>query len=204
VNLFYRIAYRIGFTPGEAAASHPPAARHRTALLDRETREHGTPPGAALDLGCGSGFWTIELTRRGWQTTGIDSVPKALARARDRARAAGLDPHFMLGDATALDLALAGESFNFILDGGTLHGLSPPQFAAAARGVTAAAHPGATLLMLAWAPGRRGPLPRGLEREEIARALPGWNIIDEEPFDATGLPPPLRRVAPRIFRLRRH
>jgi len=204
VTLFYRIAYRIGYTPWEAAASHPPAARHMTALLDRETREHGTPPGVALDLGCGSGFWTVELMRRGWQATGIDSVPKAIGRARDRARAAGLDLHFVQGDATALDHVLARESFDFVLDGGTLHGLSPPQFAAAARGVTAVTRPGATLLMLAWAPGRRGPLPRGLDRAEIAGTLEGWSIVDEEPFDATGLPLPLRKVAPRIYRLRRH
>jgi hypothetical protein len=50
----------------------------------------------------------------------------------------------------------------------------------------------ATFLMYAFSPGRRGPLPRGISREEIERAYEGWTIIDEEAFDLTR-PPALCR-----------
>lgn len=45
--------------------------------------------------------------------------------------------------------------------------------------------PGATLLM-AWAAGRRGPLPRGASRDDIEAAYPEWTVIAGEPFDVTG------------------
>jgi hypothetical protein len=59
------------------------------------------------------------------------------------------------------------------------------------------------LLMLAWAPGNRGPLPGGMSREDIESAYEGWKVTDVEPFDATGLPKPLRKVDPKIYRLER-
>ena len=62
--------------------------------------------------------------------------------------------------------------------------------------------PGAALVLLVWAPGRRGPLPRGLEDGELTCAFPRWRIEGADPFDATGLPTPLRRATPRLVRLR--
>jgi SAM-dependent methyltransferase len=43
------------------------------------------PPGRALDAGCGEGADSVWLARRGWQVTGIDISPVALARARQQA-----------------------------------------------------------------------------------------------------------------------
>lgn len=34
-------------------------------------------PGRALDIGCGEGFVSKELTRLGWQVTGVDIIPRA-------------------------------------------------------------------------------------------------------------------------------
>ena len=60
------------------------------------------PYGTALDLGCGSGIWAVELARRGWQVTGVDFVPKALRRARARAKEAGVELRLLEGDVTSL------------------------------------------------------------------------------------------------------
>jgi len=69
------------------------------------------------------------------------------------------------------------------------------------RELDAVATDDATLLLLAWAPGRRGPLHRGMSRDELHAVFPGWRVTDEEPFDVTGLPRPLRHVDPRVYRL---
>lgn len=50
----------------------------------------GTPPGRAVDLGCGVGRDALELLRRGWRVTGVDSEPEALARLAAEARSRDL------------------------------------------------------------------------------------------------------------------
>ena len=57
--------------------------------LDRLAQE-GVTSGRAVDLGCGVGRDTLELLRRGWQVTAVDSEPEALARLGIEARARGL------------------------------------------------------------------------------------------------------------------
>jgi 2-polyprenyl-3-methyl-5-hydroxy-6-metoxy-1,4-benzoquinol methylase len=51
----------------------------------------GLRPGLALDAGCGQGSDTLWLAAHGWQVTGVDFSPAALARARSTAEAAGAD-----------------------------------------------------------------------------------------------------------------
>lgn len=48
------------------------------------------PPGAALDLGSGSGGDTLWLARRGWRVTAADISGVAIARLAERARDLGL------------------------------------------------------------------------------------------------------------------
>jgi len=52
-----------------------------------------------LDVGCGCGDTTLKLAQRGAAATGVDVSQPMLARARERAAAAGLDIRFTLGDA---------------------------------------------------------------------------------------------------------
>ncbi|MFN3596023.1 MAG: SAM-dependent methyltransferase [Rubricoccaceae bacterium] len=57
------------------------------------------PPGAAvLDVGTGRGRHARALARRGLRVTGLDLAPRALAAARARAAAEGLDITFVEGD----------------------------------------------------------------------------------------------------------
>ena len=203
MSLFYTAAYWLGFTPWEAAATHPPAARHIAALFEREERGRRPPFGRALDLGCGTGQWSAFLAGRGWQVTGVDLVPRAIAAARARVREAGVEARILQGDVTALREAGVGSDFRLVWDFGTFHGLTLAQRKAVGREVDALTCEDATVLILAWAPARRGPLPRGASPEEIEEAFVGWRVTDEEPFDSTGLPGPLRGVDPRVYRLRR-
>lgn len=81
-----------------------------------------TKPGErALDIGCGTGIYTLELARGGVYVVGVDPSMEMLAIAREKLRRAGLPGFFVLGSAEALpfrpdcfDLALAVTSLCFV------------------------------------------------------------------------------------------
>jgi SAM-dependent methyltransferase len=204
MSLGYRILYAVGFTPWEQMAQ-PAIAGQIADLFAREEEGREPPYGPVLDLGCGSGIWAVELARRGWEVTGVDFVPKALRRARERADEAAVDVQFLDGDVTELGAAGVGSGFELILDFGCFHDeLSDQQRVEEGREATGVAVPGATLLMMAWAPGRRGPLPRGASRDEIQSAFPDWKLIDDRAMDLPRQAPGyVRRAEPRFYRLRR-
>jgi SAM-dependent methyltransferase len=201
MSRYYRVAYRLGITPWEQVA--PRQAEQIAALLDQEENGHQPPFGPALDLGCGSGVWSVALARRGWRVTGVDNVPKALRRARTRARDAGVDARFVSGDVTALRPADVGSGYRFLLDFECFNHLDDAERRAMGRALGALTAPDATMVLLVWAPGRRGPLPRGASRDDIETAFPEWAIVDEEAFDESVLPAPLKSTRPRYYRLRR-
>jgi SAM-dependent methyltransferase len=203
MSLFYELAYRIGFTPWEKAASHPAAASHIHALFDRETQRLPAPLGRVLDIGCGGGHWSVELARRGWEVVGIDLAATAVRRARNLVARTGGNVKIVQGDITRLREAGVGANFRLAWDFGTIHGLTPQQRAATGHEIDAVTTPDAIILLLAWTPGRRAPLPHGMNRDDVLSMLPGWRVTDEEPFDVSGLPGPLRNVGPRIYRLER-
>lgn len=182
----YRFAYAVGFHPWEDAEEQPSFTKKIGELLEREESGREPPYGPALDLGTGSGIWGMLLAKRGWQVTGVDLVDKALQRAHERVQNAGVDMRLVRGDVTALRDTGVGSDFQLVLDTGTFHGLNDAQQMAMGREVSAIAADEATVLLLSWAPKRRGPLPRGASRGEIAAAFPGWNVTDagETGFEA--------------------
>lgn len=198
MTIGYVLAYRLGIAPWERAGEE--AGEQFGGLLDRE--EVRTPPGRALDLGCGRGAHSVELARRGWEVTGVDVVPRALAAARERAAGAGQQVTFLEADVTALPESV-GRGYDFVLDVGCFHGLTTSQRALLGRGIERVTGVGATMLALCFAPGGRGPLPRGAAAADLTAAYRGWSVVDEEPAETAGMPAPLRRRAPVFYRLRR-
>ncbi|WP_239161392.1 class I SAM-dependent methyltransferase [Acrocarpospora phusangensis] len=79
-------------------------------------------PCRALDLGCGTGANAIYLARHGFDVTGVDFAPAALAKARRAAAAAGVAVRFVEDDLTGLRNRY-GE-FDLLVDYGTLDDLS--------------------------------------------------------------------------------
>ena len=200
----YRLAYAIGFHPWEDAAVDPPFVAKAAQMLDREGLGRRPPRGRALDLGTGSGIWGVELAQRGWEVTGVDLVERALRRARDRVRSAGVAMKLVRGDVTALSRAGIGDGFRLMLDTGTFHGLQPEAQMAMGREVTAVAAPDGTMLLLVW-PRRIRPLIRGADRIEVEAAFPAWEITNVEPsyFSLPKVLEVVLRPDERWYRLRR-
>jgi SAM-dependent methyltransferase len=206
VSLAYRLLYAVGYTPWEQIAELKAVNERVAELYAREEEGRRPPYGRALDLGCGSGIWSVELARRGWQVTGMDFVPKALRRARERARRAGVELRLVEGDVTNLRATRVGSGFRLLVDFFLFHDeLTDAQRMAMGREVSAVAAPGATLLITAWTPGSRGPLPRGASRGDIEAAYPTWKVVADESFDVvTGARfyKHIRNADPRVYRLR--
>ncbi len=128
MSAFYKAFVRRGLPPVGGPCG--PSSRSRQALLAlvEEEEEGRTPPyGKALDLGCGSATWGVRLASRGWSVTGVYNVARALRRARDRVRDAGVEMRLVQGDVTRLRESGVGVGYDLVLDTGTFHGLTPAQ-----------------------------------------------------------------------------
>lgn len=87
----------------------------------------GRAPLEALDVGCGTGFLSLELAARGHRVTGIDLAPAMLEKARRKATEAGYDVRFQEGDAEQAPFPAA--SFDLVVSRHVLWTLSHPEAA---------------------------------------------------------------------------
>ena len=192
MSVFYKVSYRVGFHPWEDLPEHQPFADTLTALFAREEDCRQPPFGTALDLGCGSATWGVRLAARGWQVTGVDDVPAAVARAEQRIRRTAVDMRVVLGDVTRLRESAVGSGYRLVLDTGTFHGLTTAQRRDMGREVTSVAADEATVILDCFAPRRRGPLPHGCTQADVEEAFPGWQITDAVAADLE--PDPIARL----------
>lgn len=200
MSLWYRFLYWAGLTVWESDSETVAPQLRRLLATEEEGRE--PPYGPALDLGCGTGRWSVELARRGWRVAGVDVVPRAVRAARRRAQDAGLDISFFEGDVTSLrDIGL-GSGFSFFLDVECFNHLNDSQRLAMGREVDDIASEKASILLLLWSRARRGPLPPGASRQDLQTAFPRWRIVEEEPYEGE-MPFLLKNAAPRWYRLTR-
>jgi SAM-dependent methyltransferase len=141
-------------------------------------------PGAALDLGCGTGGDTIWLARHGWQVTAVDISGTAVERVRARAHELGLGSR-VTAEQHDLARSFPGGSFDLV-SAQYLH--TPFAFprSRVLRSAARALRPGGLLLVVdhgstaPWSwnqdPGTRYPTPA-----EVAAGLdldPGrWSVV---------------------------
>ena len=195
MSLIYRVMYRVGFTPWDTGQ----VPGELTALVEGAG---GLPAGRALDIGCGTGTQALYLARNGWRVTAIDAVDRPLARARARAKGAGVTPvDWIKADVAELGGLGLDPGFTLVFDRGCFHGLNDGQRAGYAAGATALAAPGATLLMMAFAPSRVPAGPRGVEETEIVARFEGWELADTESDHDAPPPGPLKNVPRHWYRL---
>jgi SAM-dependent methyltransferase len=192
MSVFYKVAYRVGFHPWEDLAEHMPFANALLGLFEREEQGREPPYGKALDLGCGSATWGVRLAARGWQVTGVDNVPTAVTRAKERIRANGVNMRVVVGDVTRLLKSAVGSDYDLVVDTGTFHGLTPAQRLDMGREVTTVTAQDATVILDCFSPRRRGPLPRGCTQADVEAAFPAWRVTDV--IDADTDPDPIARA----------
>ena len=171
VSLFYRISYLVGFKPWDTGVSPP----ELVAVVEGPNR---LPPGKALDLGSGTGTNAIYLAQHGWDVTAIDFTPQPVGAARRKAAAAGVKPRLLVGDVTKMDGLDIGSGYSLVFDLGCFHSIPDAGRDGYAKGVTAAAAPGATFLLFGFAPGQMRFGPTGTTREELETRFPAWTVED--------------------------
>lgn len=159
-RLFFWFAYLTGRAPWDTGISPP----ELVALVEGE---RALPPGAVLDLGCGTGTNSIYLAQHGWDVSGVDFTARALEKASQKAARAGVMVKFYRGDVTRLDQLPLRGPFDLLLDIGCFHSLAPDGRAVYAAGVARLSKPGTRLLLYAFVPHKIGSRLVGVTPDEV-------------------------------------
>jgi SAM-dependent methyltransferase len=187
VSLVYRIMYRVGFTPWDTGQVPP----ELTGVIEGPG---ALPVGRALDMGCGTGTQAVYLASHDWEVTAIDAVPRPLTRARARAEAAGVNVDWILADVARIERLGLEPGFSLVFDRGCFHGLDDAQRAAYSAAVTNLAGPGATLLMMAFAPSRVPVAPPGIDQSELLGRFADWQLVSAHSDSRVEVSGPMRNV----------
>lgn len=162
--------------------------RPQPALLDVARR--GGMDGHVLDVGCGTGEHALMAAEIGHRATGIDTAPRAIEIALDKARRRKLAACFVVCNATAL--RPLGETFDTVIDSGLFHVLSEDDRASFVEELAAVVPPGGRYHLLCFSdrePGDDGP--RRITADEIFRTFSnGWRVesIEATTIDTTDGP----------------
>ena len=166
-RLIYRLTYWLGMTNWDS---------DETPREVQEAFQAGDiPPGAALDLGCGTGTNTIFMAKQGRQAIGLDFVPEAIKKARGKAQQAGVNgrARFQVSDVTCLDEMDLPQS-GFALDMGCFHGLSPDGQRRYAEGLAKTMVPGGRYMLYALDPRKEVGFSFGMQPEAVEAIFAPW------------------------------
>lgn len=83
-----------------------------------------------LDIGCGQGWYTLEMIRRGFNVEGLDQSPEQVNWAKKNANAMGLLATFKTGDVT--QMPYNNESFDFVYGVNIIHHITHAKMRSAA------------------------------------------------------------------------
>ncbi|MDQ4079110.1 MAG: class I SAM-dependent methyltransferase [Chloroflexota bacterium] len=140
-----------------------------------------TAPGRALDLGCGTGTNVLYLTRHGWDAIGVDYVERAIEQARKKAVASEVGVRFYHGDVTRLDELPIEGPFDYLLDIGCLHSLTPEGRTRYAEHLAHLAAPGAYYMLYAGLPRNHSTGSIGISPEQVATLFaPHFTLEQQE------------------------
>lgn len=143
-----------------------------------ELERSGEIVGDVLDAGCGTGENALYLAGRGYRVTGVDAAPTAIANARVKAEARGVEAQFAVADV--LDLSIYAGSFDTVIDSGLFHVFPDEDQRRYLAALHRACRPEATLYALTFSelqPGEWGP--RRLSEADIRSVVTDtWEVRD--------------------------
>lgn len=149
-------------------------------------------PGRALDLGCGTGSYSVYLAKQGYEVTGLDMFPRALEMGKERAKKEGVEVNWEQADLFTWQ---PPQKFDFILDSGCLHSLVGGDLAQYKKQIVSWLAPGGEYVLGHW--GKKHAFdwlpigPRRRSREKIERLLtPDLKKTHYEQSLMTGVPKP--------------
>jgi SAM-dependent methyltransferase len=138
--------------------------------------------GTVLDAGCGAGDNTLLIAALGLPVVGFDVAETALAVAREKAAARGIEAEFIAADALRLDDL--GRSFDTVLDSALFHTFDDAERRVYVASLASVTDPGATLYLLCFSDEGPDTGPHPVSRQELAAAFgtrSGWQITAIEP-----------------------
>src|SRR5262249_24169640 len=134
--------------------------------------------GAVLDVGCGTGENALHVASLGLPVLGVDVAETALAMAREKAAARGLDVEFAVADA--LQLERLDRTFDTVIDCGLFHTFDGEEKTQYVASLASAIKPGGTVYVLCFSDEGpdTGPHPVNPDVLRAAfNAASGWNVI---------------------------
>ncbi len=155
-------------------------ARSASAVLIGALRGNGFAQGLVIDLGCGSGILSRELSNAGYSVFGIDQSAEMIALAKAKVRGAQFRVESFVSAQlpSAVGAAAVGEIFNYLFDETN----SEQALAGTIRRVHTALQPQGVLLFDMAGPGRApsgGPIRTFREADD-------WAVLVETREDAAG------------------
>ena len=138
--------------------------------------------GAVLDAGCGTGDNALHVASLGLSVVGVDVAETALAIAREKADARGLDVEFAAVDA--LELARLGRRFDTVLDCGLFHTFDADERPGYVASLASVIERDGTLYVLCFSDIGPDPGPHPVAQDELRAAFQpsnGWSIAAIEP-----------------------
>jgi SAM-dependent methyltransferase len=148
--------------------------------------------GSVLDAGCGTGDCALYFAAHGHVAYGVDFVPEAIARAKAKADAQGLEVCFLAMDA--LSLGQLPRQFDHVIDSGLFHVLSDADRSPYVAALATVLRPGGHLWLLCFSEHEPpGAGPRRISRQDLESAFASdWQIesIDEVHMEAAAHVPP--------------
>ncbi len=91
--------------------------KERADYFDRLIKKHGGQKGVLLDLACGTGSLSEEMSKLGYDVIGVDGSVDMLSEAMNKKIESGLDIQYICQDMTELDLYGTVDAAYCSLDG---------------------------------------------------------------------------------------
>jgi len=133
--------------------------------------------GAVLDAGCGTGENTLLVASLGLSVLGVDVAETALAIAREKAKARGIEAEFAAADAFQLERL--GRIFQTVLDCGLFHAFDGDERAGYAASLASVTQHAGTLYVLCFSDQAPETVPHPVSQEELRAAFnpgSGWHV----------------------------